>query len=190
MKNSFCILLAFLFFVSAKAQNDNQQKASVEKSIYGIQVGTLGFWGHNESRLSNSIAIRTEVGMVFGFAINSSRSLFLLTPEIIVEPRWYYNLNKRVRKSRSINNNSGNFLALKTSFNPDLFVISNVDNVSVNNQFFIIPKWGIKRSIGNHFTYEAGIGIGYHYTFKDAKYYRKNKEELGADIHLRIGYTF
>jgi hypothetical protein len=26
------------------------------------------------------------------------------------------------------------------------------------NQISIIPTWGIKRNIGNHFTYETGIG--------------------------------
>ena len=45
------------------------QTASVEKSTYGIQTGLLGIWVHNEMKLKNQIALRTEFGVnasVFG----------------------------------------------------------------------------------------------------------------------------
>ncbi len=44
-----------------------------------------------------------------------------MTPVITAEPRWYYNLNKRVSKSKNIEGNSGNFISLKTSYHPDWF---------------------------------------------------------------------
>ena len=40
----------------------NAQNASVEKTVFGIQTGFLGIWGHNESKLSNTIALRSELG--------------------------------------------------------------------------------------------------------------------------------
>ena len=42
------------------------QDASVEKSSFGIQTGVLGIWAYNEAKLSNSIALRTEIGFDFG----------------------------------------------------------------------------------------------------------------------------
>ncbi|GAL79713.1 hypothetical protein JCM19274_3125 [Algibacter lectus] len=68
----------------------------------------------------------------------------MLAPVIRLEPRWYYNLDKRVSKSRSISGNAGNFLALQTSYHPNWFTISNYDNVEVVNQVSIIPTWGYK----------------------------------------------
>lgn len=170
----------------------NSQTASVEKATYGIQTGFLGIWGHNESKLFNSIALRTEIGFDSGFWSGSfyKGSGFLLTPVLTLEPRWYYNLHKRVKKSRRIDGNSGNFVAIKTSYHPDWFVISNVSNIRVISDISIIPTWGIRRNVGKHVTYETGIGMGYRYTYAKQAGFLENESELTANVHLRIGYRF
>lgn len=183
-----------MFAVVTTAQN-NPQIPSVEKSIFGIQTGILGIWIHNEVKLSNSIALRSEIGLdagIFGSSYSNENYVdYIFAPVLTLEPRWYYNFEKRLNKGKKINNNSGNFLALKVSFNPDLFVISNRDDISVPNQLFIIPKWGIKRAIGQHFTYEVGIGLGYHKVFENDYNSVANEEvDIALDLHLRIGYTF
>ena len=168
------------------------QTASVEQSTYGIQTGFLGIWAHNESKLTNSIALRTEIGFDSGIWGGSfyDGTGFLMTPVITLEPRLYYNLNKRVKKTRRIDGNSGNFISLKTSYHPDWFVISNTENVSVISDISIVPTWGIRRNIGKHFTYETGIGIGYRYIFAKQAGFSENEGEATANLHLRIGYRF
>lgn len=170
----------------------NAQNASVEKSTYGIQTGILGIWAHREVKLTNQIALRQEIGMDAGFWAGSfyPKNGYLMTPVITLEPRWYYNLNKRISKSRNIRGNSGNFLSVKTSYNPNWFVISNYDNIQIADQISIIPTWGIKRNIGNHFTYETGIGIGYRYIFAKNVGYLENQSETALNLHLRLGYRF
>jgi len=168
------------------------QDASVEQSTYGIQTGVIGIWLHNETKLSEQIALRSELGLdsgIFGGSIYDGTG-FIMTPVITLEPRWYYNLDKRVSKSKNIEGNSGNFVSLKTSYNPDWFVISNYDNLRVINQVSIVPTWGIKRNIGNNFTYETGMGIGYRYIFAQNAGYLKNESEAAVNLHLRIGYRF
>jgi hypothetical protein len=168
------------------------QNASVEKSTYGIQTGFLGIWVNNEIKLSNQIALRSEIGLdsgIWGGDFYDGTG-FLLTPVITLEPRLYYNLNKRVSKSRRIDGNSGNFISLKTSYHPDWFVISNKDNVSAVSDISIIPTWGIRRNIGKHFTYETGIGIGYRYVFAKQAGFLENESEAAVNLHLRIGYSF
>ena len=179
---SICL---FTFF--SKAQN-----ASVEKSTFGIQIGTLGIWAHREVKLTNEIALRAEIGMDAGFFGGSfyPKNGYLMTPVITLEPRWYYNLDKRVSKSKNISGNSGNFLTLQTSYHPNWFVISNYDNVEIANQISIIPTWGLKRNIGKHFTYETGIGIGYRYIFAKSVGYLENQSETALNLHLRLGYRF
>ena len=170
----------------------NSQDASVEKSSYGIQVGVLGTWIHNESRLSDQITLRSELGLdggIWGGDFYDGTG-FLLAPVITLEPRWYYNLSKRRTKSKRIDGNSGNFIALKTSYHPDWFIISNQDNVSIIADISIIPTWGIRRNIGNHLNYEAGIGIGYAYFFAKDAGFLENEGEATANLHLRIGYRF
>lgn len=173
--------------IIAKSQN-----ASVEESTYGIQTGFLGVWVHNETKLTNAIALRSEIGLDSGIWGGDfyNQTGFLMTPVITLEPRLYYNLNKRVSKSRRIDGNSGNFIALKASFHPDWFVISNSDNIRVVSDITIVPTWGIKRTIGNHFTYEAGIGIGYRYSYAKQAGFLENESDVAANLHLRIGYRF
>lgn len=182
---AIAILIAFSF--TAKSQN-----SFVEESIFGVQTGLLGIWLHNETRIAPKMALRTEIGFDSGIWGGSfyKKTGFLLTPVITAEPRWYYNLEKRKSKSRNINHNAGNFLALKTSYHPDWFVISNYDNIKIISDISIIPTWGIKRNIGANFNCEAGIGLGYRYIFAKQAGYAKNESELGANLHLRIGYRF
>ena len=163
------------------------ETASVEKSIFGIQTGFFGIWVHNESKLSNEISLRSELGLDAGFVINSYDNSTFLVPSIRVEPRWYYNLEKRVAKGKNIKNNSGNFLSLTTTYNPDWFVIPEKTNLNFIGSVSVIPKWAIKRTYGNHFTFETGVGIGYVFFTED---YLDSKGVVGVDLHLRLGYTF
>ena len=177
-------LLISLIYTVGKSQT-----ASVEKSTYGIQTGLLGIWVHNETKLTNQIALRTELGMnagIFGGDFYPKTG-FLMTPVITVEPRWYYNLEKRQSKSKNIAGNSGNFVSLQTSYHPNWFVISNYDNLKTFNLITVIPTWGIKRNVGKHFTYETAIGIGYGHQFREGY---GDLEGVSVNLHLRFGYRF
>lgn len=183
-KNLFTLLLCGLTLI-AKAQN-----ASVEKSIFGIQTGLVGVWGHNEFKLSNQIALRSEIGFDAGLWGGSfyPKTGYSATPVLRVEPRWYYNLNKRLSKSKSIKDNSANFLTIQTNYHPNWFVISNYKNVEVADQISIVPTWGIKRNIGKYLNYETGFGVGYRYIFGKSAGYSKNVGEIAVNLHLRIGF--
>lgn len=189
MKKTLLILTLCGLSLIAKSQD-----TSVEKSTFGVQTGVLGIWAYNEAKLSNTIALRTELGFDFGIwettFYDEYDSPLLLTPVIVVEPRFYYNLKKRSENSKRIDGNSGNFIALKTSYHPDWFVLFNSDNAPVVSDFAIIPTWGIRRNIGKHFNFEAGIGAGYSYTFAERAGYSKDKSEIELNMHFRIGYRF
>lgn len=184
------IILTVAFFgliITAKSQN-----ASVEKSSKGIQTGLFGVWFHNETKLSNQIVLRSEIGFDSGIWGGDyyDKVGFLMAPVITAEPRWYYNLNKRENKSKRIDGNSGNFISFKTSYHPDWFVISNSDNVKIISDISVIPTWGIKRNIGKHLNYEGGFGIGYQYVFAKQAGYLENDSDVAYNLHLRIGYQF
>tara|TARA_R110000868_G_scaffold160800_5_gene390602 strand:+ start:2681 stop:3199 length:519 start_codon:yes stop_codon:yes gene_type:complete len=163
------------------------QNIGVEKSVYSIQTGFLGVWFNQESRLSPAVVLRSEVGFDGGIRGGDviGKTIIGLTPVIALEPRWYYNISKREVNGKIIKNNSSNFLAVGIKYHPDWFVIGNSNNISIDEQISVIPKWGIRRSIAqSSFNYEIGLGIG-------KRYYTALKEwETTADLHLRIGYSF
>jgi hypothetical protein len=167
------------------------QQATVEKSIFGVQVGFLGAWVNHEARLAPKFALRSEIGLEAGYAGGSFQNdIFFFAPTLKLEPRYYYNLQKRSDKGKNIAKNSGNFLAINTVYTPDWFVISSESNLSVVETLSIIPKWGIRRVAGEHFTYEVGIGIGYQYSNYKQLGFSQNESDVNGDLHLRIGYTF
>lgn len=178
------LALIFLSFKYVEGQN-----AAVEKNIVNIQTGILGIWGSNETKLNDEFALRTEIGLDLGYYISSNlENKYVFAPIVLVEPRWYYNLENRLTKGKHIKNNSGNFIGLKFKYVPDWFVISDFDNYSVANQVSIIPRWGMRRAISkSNFNYEIATGLGCKYVFLEKK---DNDLRLILDVYLRIGYTF
>ncbi len=190
MKKSIYLLMMILFFQPIFSQET--QTASVEKSIFGIQSGLLGVWVNNESRLTNQLALRAEVGYnlsLFGGSFYPKTG-FLMKPVISVEPRWYYNLESRKSKSRNISGNSGNFFTVQCSYSPNKLALSNYDNIKIISNLSIIPTWGIRRTVGKHFTYETAIGIGNNHFYAKNAGYASDKNYASLNLHLRLGYTF
>jgi len=178
------ILLIFLVIISLSSYAQTKTP-SVEKSIYGIQTGFLGVWFHNESKLTDKIALKSELGLDLGIGkrIYDDKIAYFSVLSINLEPRFYYNLKKRLDKNKKIVKNSGNYISIKTAYNPDWFLISNNKNDTINDQLKIIPSWGIKRTYGKHFSLETGAGIGVWFI-------KKQTPKAGLDLHFRIGYTF
>lgn len=189
MKLHHTLLLTLMLMVCT---NTLAQNASVERAAFGVQTGLLGIWGHHEGRLSDQISLRSELGLDTGiWGENFYNNIgFILAPVITMEPRWYYNLNRREQKSKRIDGNSGNFLSLKSSYHPDWFLISNVEGVRIVSDISVVPTWGMRRNIGDHLNYELGIGIGYAYYFAQRAGFFENTEDVVANVHMRIGYRF
>ncbi|MDQ7960292.1 hypothetical protein [Flavobacterium lindanitolerans] len=184
------IYILFLF----SAHTIFAQDYSVEKSTFSFQTGFFGFWLNNESRLSDKVTLKTEIGLdVFTQKNNDNEGSVdfdALVPVITFEPRWYYNLEKRGAKGKNIHNNAANFIALTVSYHPDWFVITGVENAYLNHQVAVVPKWAMKRNIGkSDFTYELGAGLGYNFIF-NKKYPFDDSGEVWFDLHARIGYIF
>jgi hypothetical protein len=182
--------------------NANCQTVGVEKTFFSIQTGLAGIWINNETKLSNSIALRSEIGIEHDFFVGDQydEAGFILQPVLTLEPRYYYNLEKRNSRGKKTSKNSGNYLSLKTSYHPDWFVLNLDENNTKTADLSIIPTWGIKRQIGSNFTYEAGLGLGYRIVYLKPNYYNgssqnvddvsTNRNQYTPYLHLRIGYTF
>ncbi len=183
-KTLFITLLLTLPFIS------KSQDAPLEKTMFGLQTSLTGIWIFNESRLSNHFTLRTELGInTLLYTKNSNREFgFITNPELIVEPRWYYNFSKRQSESKNTKFNSANFIGLKVAYLSDQVIFSNYEDPStfnsMGNSMLFIPKWVMRRSFGNRFFYELGGGVGY------AHYFSNNSGDVAIDIHVKIGLKF
>jgi len=194
------IFLLFLIFQASAQDQSNLAPVSVEKSIYGVQTGFLGAWLYNESRLNDEFALRSQVG--FDFRVEGFREFESAGPNsdfygilhLSLEPRWYYNLDKRLKKGKNIDRNSGNFVALLASLNLESVSFTTNDRIRSVDQIRFVPKWGIRRSLRKHISYEAGFGFGYAFFLNNTErtgvfpFRNERTSDFTADIHLRIGF--
>lgn len=183
------ILITILFFVKAEAQD-----VSVEKSIWGVQAGIFPLSVYNESRLSDNISLRSEA--LLGFELwsgASSSTNWAILPYINIEPRWYYNLQKRAEKGKQIENNNGNYFSMQVISQPGFGISST--NANFNPGLYAIPTYGLRRNINKHFNFETAIGFGYGCVFQeykkmDGSIYREAESGTAYSIRLTIGYVF
>jgi hypothetical protein len=183
------IFLLLLVFFEAKAQVGNGE---LEKEIYGIHTGNLGIWIYSEHRLANQVALRNEIGFDTGSAGANLQYItgITFTPVIAFEPRWYYNVEKRTKKSKTTDNNSANFVTVRVSYNPNLKIISNQQgNRNIASHIAAIPTWGIRRVLNENFSFETGIGCGYSYTLV-SETGQAGEQGMILNLHLRFGYIF
>jgi hypothetical protein len=168
-KRTFFVSL--LIFSTVIGYSQETQEASVEKSVFGIQIGLIGIWAHHELKVSNQVVLRSEIALS---GVNTSN----IKPLIVLEPRWYYNLNNRANHDKRIDGNSGNYISLRAGYRFDITTEAEKKDLT---QILLAPTWGIRRNIGKHFNYEAGVGAGIGY---------REKIVLATYVNLRIGYRF
>ena len=88
----------------------------------------------------------------------STEHLHALGGQVGIEPRFYYNLNKRYRKNKRTLGNSGGYLSVDLEYN---FPIAGTDGLFCDSQFYhIMPYWGFRRVWG-HFLVDFAAGVGY-----------------------------
>jgi len=165
----------------------------VKKSIWGVQVGILPLAVYQESRLTNSIALRSEISLGFGYGKSNSGSSWVFAPIFNIEPRYYYNLEKRIRKDKNTVNNSANYLALNLRYIPEL----NLKSADIDPSISCIPTFGMRRNIGAGFNYELALGVGVGAYFKERPVSWQTREtetytdyDVAVALRLAIGYTF
>jgi len=153
---------------SSKNVEDNQFKINFMTPALNYEIGiqrnsTLCF------ELGTGFALRggSEVRTDFGFY-----------PYLEGQYNYYYNLDRRIAKGKNIALNTGNFIAIKTSYSNGKPILGDLYG---NNYFFIGPMYGLQRTYKSGFNFEIAGGVGYY----------KNDVDGGAavEIDLSIGWV-
>lgn len=190
------ILLAFTNLIVAQ-EKDLKNNVSVEKNIFTIQASPISIFLADEYKLSKETVLHAE----FGYKVSSVHftnyygdgGYKTVFPAVFnIEPRWYYNLDRRAEKGKKTNNNSANFMAMGISYIPSSLVIHNLDsNYYLYNEFLFAPRYGFKRNFGkSNFNYELSFAAGYYYGYTNKNVYKKNDSDFGFDLKFRFGYNF
>lgn len=193
-KTLFTLFLSTSLFAQEKATD-----------LFNINLSILGVGVQYEKALNNNLTVVGSLDYSGGFRYSNnylygSDFEYILTTNIALEGRYYYNFNRRISKGKNTSKNSGNYLALKVGYVPDWLTYSNSKNLSVSPQGMVTFNYGLKRSFAQNFFYEFYTGLGINF-YQDENLsfdpvnqmygtYKSNTTALALDLGFRVGYNF
>lgn len=174
------ILLQVALFLSC---NLYAQDTSLVHRNHSASIEIVGITYNFENPIALKSTLIVRCGLQGGIGYSSSfgsNYYYAVSPAISIEPRFYYNINKRYRRGKLITGNSASFISLSSwyIFNPIY-----EHNVSCNSFFVVTPQWGVRKIYWHHLLLEAGLGISYFFD-------THGNDDLGIMMNLRIGYSF
>jgi hypothetical protein len=178
MKKSLFTLLIILTGLSCFSQSE---VTVLKKDIVSIDIGVVGAWLNYEKHIKKLFTLKSQLGLEGGLLIGDAVDYFILTPTLRLEPRYYYNFNRRVNDGKKTSYNAANYFALTLMIIPNLFSISNVSGLEYQRGFSLIPKFGIKRTVGQRMNFEFAIGAG--------PWFNENGIEGTVGLDIRFGYN-
>jgi len=153
------LLTSILGFLHACYGQQTQPDGRLS-SLAKIDLGLQGIGFTYEPRISNALTIDLSTGIGGGYDISEeSLEYDLLKPAVYFSatPKYFYNLQKRRNKGKTVLHNSGNYIGLRFTYNTPLDKKSD----AVRNSILTNIHWGIQRAIGGHWTINSHIGVGY-----------------------------
>ena len=175
MKKLLLLSFCFLSFLSINAQD----QASVEDGLLSINILTPGL--EYEYKLTNSTTLDLRAGTGFAYWKNTYFGEdFGIYPIFNVKYRYYYNLKKRLRKGKNIDNNSANYIALSGTLQSGKPIIGGLE---YSEDYFgtIGPVWGLQRYYDSRFKLDLNLGAGYGFNKSGESY-------LLLLIGIRLGW--
>jgi hypothetical protein len=184
MKSTFT--LAFLLFFSFLSAQNTSTANNLEKLVK-LDLGLRGVGITYEPKLSNKMSIELSGGIGGGYDISFQEFTYswnLLDPAlyVVVNPKYYYNRNKKQAKGKTTALNSGNYIGLGIKYTSRGIT----ENTDVWDALLFNLHWGMQRAIGKGWTFNTHAGVGYAI---DATDLSNSSGTIYPALDLRFGYV-
>ncbi|MBO9728973.1 MAG: hypothetical protein J7623_10085 [Chitinophaga sp.] len=178
------LLVAFLLgtFLHVNAQQNLERKPSQLRA----NISLLGLGANYELRLAKFTTLNLDAELGMGLSYSSgmytgSHWGYALVPDFSAGVRQYYNIARRERKGKRIDNNAGSFFTLRGGYITS--PIASNEYYTEGGYAYFVPAWGMQRSWGKHFSFEAQFGI----RFSPVEY--SDGAINALDARLKVGYV-
>lgn len=167
-----CMLLLAGTPVYARSLTDKSGKLAQSTAISGHSILLNGFglaYSYEYAFASRATILFSagssySFGKLLGLDMNADSGLsfttkdyHLITGDLAVEPRFYYNLQKRHRNGKRTLGNSGGYLSVNCGYS---FPIAITNGWKAASIFTITPYWGFRR-VWRHFQFDLAGGVAY-----------------------------
>jgi hypothetical protein len=141
-----------------------------------------------------SINTKLSCGLSYSKTWNYDFHTFTIAPRVLVEGRWYYNLNRRILNGKSGNGLSANYVSFGGLYYGEYqTTIGGSYNYDFNKELFGGRlSTGIQRTIGKHLYFDVNIGVGFgrEHEYDGANDKTTNQNVINFDVGIAIGYRF
>ncbi len=186
-KTIIVVLLNFITFSSY-----SQEAPSLLNNRFEVGVGLLYAKVGYEQKLTNKLSVVGSLNYNMSYQNYNGYSETYSIGSIKVEPRWYYNIEKRKAKGKNIKNNSANYFALEVEYLPKAMATQKFIDYHTLFEYAInySTTYNIKRNIGqSNFGYEYGFGLGITH-LKERYHPRYDYKHNDLVILLKIGLNY
>lgn len=152
-------------------------------SLAKIDLGLQGIGFSYEPNILNKMTIDLSAGAGGGYDISEgSLSYDVLKPALYfsLTPKYFYNLNARIKKGKNTQFNSGNYFGIRLKL---VTPLKRKDDL-IRNSLLTNIHWGMQRAIGGHWLFNTHIGVGYA---RDLEY---NVGTIYPSLDLKFAYIF
>jgi hypothetical protein len=174
--------LLLLAFLHVNAQQELERKSSQLK----VNIALLGLNANYELRLLKYTTLNFEAGVDMGISYSNDTGgsywAYALVPNFSGEVRQYYGIARRAANGRRVDNNAGSFFSLTGGYAAQSISSKNYHEQTYG---YVIPAWGMQRSWGKHFSFEARFG--WTLSPKDYGYNSTAIDPLSA--RMQVGYV-
>lgn len=82
----------------------------------------------------------------------------VITPSAAIEPRWYYDMPRRIKRGKSANNMSGNYIGLRATYKHRISNLAPADFIPGTSS--VALRYGMQRRLFRFGVIDLGFGIG------------------------------
>ena len=160
-------ILLTLFALSIRAEHNPRKKPDVSaqfQTVSGHSISLNGIGLAYSYEYAFSAGSSYAFGRILQLKMESLREFHidtkdyhLVTGDLAIEPRFYYNLKKRHRNGKRTWGNSGGYLSVNFGYS---FPITITSEVKAAHIYVITPYWGFRR-VWKHFLFDLSGGVGY-----------------------------
>lgn len=173
MNNNKLSLFVFLFALLTQTSAVSSQSLQTIPKI-GIGINGLDF--SVEIPVAEKITIEPAIGLGPSYDFSDKDALTkkidwhwaLLEPSLHASMygKFFYNRDKRIRKTKSLLFNTGNFIGAKVKYVSK--PLTSEEFHGQTNTFIANLNWGGQHNIGKHWNYSYSMGLGYGHNIESS----------------------
>ncbi|MCF8366188.1 MAG: DUF3575 domain-containing protein [Bacteroidales bacterium] len=149
--------------------------------------------GESPFSVNTKVACKFQYSKASSFDFNS----FSVSPNVLIEGRYYYNLNRRILMGKTGNGLSANYISLGATYQGEYYnhLSNGCRSKEGSSLFGIMAGTGIQRLISKHLYLDLNIGFGYGIEYYHHGYSGTQSNQTRSAIPIfnlgfGIGYRF